>query len=63
MDDPLVNGRHPLSLVVLSALRDGRAHREDISRMMARAAHAVLAVQPAMSLTEAYGLVNELWVR
>ena len=63
MDDPLVNGQHPLSVVVLTALREGRSNREDTSKMMARAVRAVLDVESSMSISDAYGLVNHLWVR
>lgn len=52
-----------MSVVVLSALRDGRSLREDTPTMMARAVRAVLNVEPALTISEAYGLVNQLWVR
>ena len=50
MDDPLVSAQHPLSLVVLTALREGRSNREDTSKMMARAVRAVLDVESSMSI-------------
>ena len=63
MEDPLVDGQHRLSTVVLTALRCGRDCREDMPTMMARAVRAVLENDPALSISDAYGLVNRLWLR
>lgn len=63
IDDLLVSGHHALSVVVLTALREGHGYREDMPTMMARAVRSVLDVEPAMSISDAYQLVNQLWVR
>ena len=60
IDDLLVSGQHALSVVVLTALREGRSLRDDMPTMMARAVRAVLDVEPERSISEAYELVNQL---
>ncbi len=63
MDDIHVNGHHRLSTIVLAALRDGRHHLDGVPAMMARAVRAVLDADPSLSITQAYALVNYLWIR
>ena len=61
-DDLIVDRHHPLSGVVVAALRDGQHQGEGTPAMMARAVKAVLVTDPTMTITDAYNLVNRLWV-
>jgi len=63
MDDILIDSSHPMSVVVLVALREGQRLREDTPTMMARAARAALDIDPRLSVSDAYCLVNRLWLR
>lgn len=63
MTDLVVDHDHPLGGVVFAALSDGRFRQETTTEMMARAARAVLAAEPQMSLGEAFFLINRLWVK
>jgi hypothetical protein len=63
MDDILIDTSHPMSVAVLVALREGRHLREDTPTMMARAARAAIEIDPSMSVSDAYSLVNRLWLR
>ena len=63
MNEVLVDATHPMSVIILAALREGKALREDTPNMMARAVKCVLAIEPSMSVSDAYILLNRLWVR
>lgn len=62
-DNLVVDHHHPLSSTILIALRDARGHHAGTPDMMARAVRAVLDADSTMTITDAYALVNRLWIR
>ena len=63
MTDLIVDHHHPMSATVLDALREGRDQGEETPRMMARAARAVILARGELSISDAYALVDQVWVR
>lgn len=59
----LVVEDHPLREVVTEALGRALARRRDNALALSAAVRAVLDAQPEMGISEAYDLVNSLWVR
>lgn len=59
----LVVGQHTLRDVIADALSKSLARRSDAALALAVAVRAVLDADPTMGISEAYELVNALWVR